>query len=241
MYKFIFCVCVMFLLSGCSQRFSKIPGFDNFDVVEKDILWRGEELDKDKAKLIIEEGARTIVSLLSCDEEDNRIYLIKCGSNDLKSFKMVDDVNKNYNIAYYHIPFKEWTPLSNPDEMDNKVSEFLAIISNAKKKTNTPVYVHCAAGANRTGIMVAAYRIIELNESKEKAIEDMKTRADIFWYNPSLKGYIEGLTLNRIANIIENKNKILNMRQTLLPDAIIHCEKYGKCAVKTDLINKDSL
>jgi tyrosine-protein phosphatase SIW14 len=40
-------------------------------------------------------------------------------------------------------------------------------------KSEKPVLIHCVYGSDRTGTVVAAYRIIFENWSKEKAIQEM--------------------------------------------------------------------
>lgn len=53
---------------------------------------------------------------------------------------------------------------------DKKVIEALQILRDAPK----PVVVHCHYGADRTGLIVALYRIIYQGYSKEEAIEELK-------------------------------------------------------------------
>ena len=52
-----------------------------------------------------------------------------------------------------------------------QVAEFLAIVDN---KNAQPVYVHCAGGRHRTGVMTAIYRMTHDNWSASQAFAEMK-------------------------------------------------------------------
>ena len=81
-----------------------------------------------------------------------------------------------------------------PDIED--VIRFLEIVSDSN---NTPVFVHCQYGADRTGVMCAIYRIAVQGWSKEDAIEEMTKGGFGFhslWSN--LAKYIEKLDIEEI-------------------------------------------
>ena len=54
---------------------------------------------------------------------------------------------------------------------EGQVERFLRIVTD---RTKTPVFVHCLHGADRTGAMCAAYRIVVQGWSKAAAIEEMR-------------------------------------------------------------------
>lgn len=53
---------------------------------------------------------------------------------------------------------------------DNEIIESLKVIKNSPK----PLLVHCVHGADRTGVVMAMYRIIYGGWSKKQAIEEMR-------------------------------------------------------------------
>ncbi len=53
---------------------------------------------------------------------------------------------------------------------DNEIIEALKII----KKSPKPLLIHCVHGADRTGVVIAMYRIIYNAWSKEEALKEMK-------------------------------------------------------------------
>lgn len=68
---------------------------------------------------------------------------------------------------------------------DKEIIEALKIIKNSDK----PILVHCWHGSDRTGVVVAMYRIVFQNVSKEKAIEELKDKK--YGYHAAIYGNIE--------------------------------------------------
>ena len=78
-----------------------------------------------------------------------------------------------------------WGALSKPDNAE--VAEFLQLLRDNPDKS---VYVHCKRGAERTGVMVSAYRMSQQGWTPEQALAEMeafKFRGFWFWY---LKSYV---------------------------------------------------
>jgi tyrosine-protein phosphatase SIW14 len=71
---------------------------------------------------------------------------------------------RELGFKYFHISCKAW----HPEEED--VNRFMDIITNLKKPST---FVHCQHGADRTGVMVAAYRIFIQGWEVAAAIEEM--------------------------------------------------------------------
>jgi tyrosine-protein phosphatase SIW14 len=67
--------------------------------------------------------------------------------------------------------------------IDNDVIKVMKIISNQK---NGPFLIHCKYGSDRSGLMIAMYRIIYQRWTKDKAIDEMVNGGYGFhsmWYN----------------------------------------------------------
>jgi protein tyrosine/serine phosphatase len=72
---------------------------------------------------------------------------------------------------------------------DQEVIEALRVLKEAPK----PILVHCQHGADRTGVIIAMYRIVFQGWSKEKAIEEMENGG--FHYHvqyDNIPAYIRG-------------------------------------------------
>ena len=109
---------------------------------------------------------------------------------NLRSFHSDREEIGDSGLAYEHIYMKTW----HPEEED--VVRFFQIVTNPKR---TPVLVHCQHGADRTGTLVALYRVAIQGWSKEEAIQEM-TRGEFgfhgIWEN--LITWINSVDIDRI-------------------------------------------
>lgn len=120
-----------------------LPGLKNFAVVS-DALWRGAQPTAEGFAELKRRGVKTIVNLRA--EHSDREKLAGTG------------------LQYVEIPCLAW----NSDS--KKVLSFLKVVADPK---NQPVFVHCAEGADRTGMMVAAYRIVEQDWASDDAMKEL--------------------------------------------------------------------
>lgn len=67
------------------------------------------------------------------------------------------------DLQYVHIPFYTY------NAKDAQVVQFLRELA----QSDGPVYVHCRLGADRTGFMIAVYRVAVCGWSREKAVDEM--------------------------------------------------------------------
>jgi protein tyrosine phosphatase (PTP) superfamily phosphohydrolase (DUF442 family) len=68
------------------------------------------------------------------------------------------------SLKLFHVPMSAW------GLHDDLVLEALRIMTEPE---NRPLMVHCRHGADRTGAMVALYRVVVQGWSKEKAVREM--------------------------------------------------------------------
>jgi protein tyrosine/serine phosphatase len=102
-----------------------------------------------------------------------------------------------------HIYFNTWHP------EDEDIVRFLKFVNDTN---NAPVLVHCQHGADRTGTMVAIYRIAVEGWSKQEAIKEMVGEQFGFhkvWGN--LTRYINGLDIEALRNKAGIKPAVLEM------------------------------
>jgi len=69
-------------------------------------------------------------------------------------------------LKFFSIPLNYWTL---PKQRDVK-----ALLEVVDDESNQPVFVHCFHGADRTGVMVAMYRILRNDWSLQEAYKEMR-------------------------------------------------------------------
>ena len=69
-----------------------------------------------------------------------------------------------------------------------QIAQFLQIVNDP---ANQPVYVHCAGGRHRTGVMTAVYRITEDQWTPDQAFKEMKTyKFGADFLHPEFKSFV---------------------------------------------------
>lgn len=76
---------------------------------------------------------------------------------------------------------------------DDDVRHFLRVVTDPGRH---PVYVHCWRGKDRTGVMIAAYRMAVQGWPRDAALQEME---DFGFYHGwrDLRAYVEGLAARR--------------------------------------------
>jgi len=183
----------------------------NFCVVTSQVLWRGERPNEADATWLVEHRVGTIVNLEEI-QDDHAAFDAATPARDF-----------THSINYYHLPDFEPLHMINWSLLDNHVARFLAIVSEAPK----PVYVHCMDGIDRTGVMIAAYRVLIEGVSREEANAEM-ARFRSPWLRVDAK-YISDLQGDRRAEIMR---KMVEWKSRLKASARIVCT-HGKCTYST--------
>lgn len=83
-------------------------------------------------------------------------------------------------LTYEHLPTRPWS-LNEED-----ITEFLRVAKDSKRR---PVFVHCHHGADRSGALCAAYRIVVQGWSKEEALLEMT--AGPFGFHSLWRGLVD--------------------------------------------------
>jgi len=71
---------------------------------------------------------------------------------------------------------------------NGQVSSFLQLVSSDSKQK---IFVHCKEGRDRTGVMVAAYRMAYENWTVDKAVQEMYAYHYHHFLLPQLQQYVE--------------------------------------------------
>ena len=208
-------VCIVGLLIGCVNAPIPIelsctlpldPKVANSCVVSEQTLWRGARPTPEAAAALVELGVKTVVSLELLQDDRNAFEAAMIGSRDTSE------------IQYFQI--RDWEPLVvlAPGKVDDHVAHFLAIARTQPK----PLFVHCRTGQNRTGIMVAAYKVFNGADIEETILEMEKYGG--LWSKLDAD-YIRTLTLQRRRAIEE---RITDLMPSVKRSAKIVCSG-GRC------------
>lgn len=106
---------------------------------------------------------------------------------------------ESLGIKYVGIPWSATRRLPTP-----QVLEFLGLV---RANPNIRIFVHCRRGADRTGLMIAAYRISVEHESATQAVTEMHEFHYDWLFLPQLKRYVE-----RFPGLLQNDPQFAEYR-----------------------------
>lgn len=131
-------------------------------------------------------------------EITNVQYLEKLGIHgflDLRSHHSDKTITSGTSITGYDVEMKA------DSFTDKEIIEALKIIKNSNK----PLLIHCKQGSDRTGVVVAMYRIVFEGWSKEKALTELQNGGYGFHSKYSnIPEYIKNVDINKIKKSVEN-------------------------------------
>ena len=125
---------------------SKLPGLSNFARVSP-TLYRGAQPKREGYAQLKSIGVRTVVNLRS-------------GSDDADDARPARKAGLNYVSI----------PCQAASIGDDQVIPFLRVVTDP---ANQPVFVHCRRGADRTGLAVAAYRVVVMGWTADAAAAEL--------------------------------------------------------------------
>src|SRR5262249_37555174 len=161
-----------------AKAIPNVPGLPNLYRVTPTLYRSAQPLPKELISLRdqhpLEPGGRPVKTVLSLRAHHDDEHLVPATSP----------------VRYEQIRFKAWHP------EDEDIVKFLRIVTTPALQ---PVLVHCQHGSDRTGTMVAVYRIVVQGWSKEAALREMTQGGYGFhplWRN--LKHYVRKLDVRAI-------------------------------------------
>lgn len=162
--------CLTTVSAGQSNaRYKELPRFHEVSPT----LYRGAQPKAGGLKRLAQLGIKTIVDLRSAGE--------RARSEEQEAHGL--------GLRYFNVPLKWY---GRPK--DEQVERVLEIINRAE---NQPVFVHCGHGRDRTGLIVALYRITHDGLTGRQAKSEAR-RFGMFWWKFGLKDYIEDYYRRRI-------------------------------------------
>ena len=147
--------------SESQPSFSELPNLHKVN----EHLYRGGQPRPGGIKRLSDLGIKTVVNLRGEDE------LSRSEQREAK----------RYNIRYFSVPM---AGIGRPT--DAEMSKVMGIVDAPE---NWPVFVHCKHGADRTGTVVACYRISHDRWDAEKATAEAR-RLGMSWIEAGMRSYI---------------------------------------------------
>ena len=159
---------------------SAVQGVKNFQCVDENV-YRGAQPSGEGFANLAKLGVKTVIDLR------------EAGSRSAAEEQAV----KAAGMSYINVPM---TGLAPPSE-----AEITKILDLMEGKDAGPVFVHCLRGADRTGAVVAAYRIDHNGWDNDRALHEAKSMGMSFFQYPR-KRFIMGFQPRVLtAHAVESK------------------------------------
>lgn len=150
--------------SALAQGKARTPELPNFHQVNVR-LYRGAQPKADGIQKLAALGIKTVINLRAADER---------ASAEGREARAA-------GLLYFNIAMEG---LRRPK--DAQIKRALSIINDA---SNHPVFVHCKRGSDRTGTLIAIYRIMNDGWSSDDALREAK-RYGMSWVEFGMRDYV---------------------------------------------------
>jgi len=154
--------CLIATLTVTSAFAGSIPNFIKVD----DHVFRGGQCQEDGFKDLAKLGVKTVVDLRAIGEHSQADE---------------ERIVKGLGMRYVSIPMRG---LSAPKDSD--IAVVMALLNDT---ASGPVFVHCRRGADRTGTVIAVYRISHDHWENQKALQEARSNGMSF-IERAMQGYV---------------------------------------------------
>ena len=165
LFRIFTTVTILLGISAVASADPSVRGVPNFHVVNDQVFRGGQPTDAGFRNLA-DQGVKTIIDL---QEEGDRA----------KSEKRLV---KALGMKYINIPMKGMTT---PTE--KQISHALKALNDT---SDGPVFIHCKRGADRTGVVIACYRVEHDGWTNQKALSEARNHG-MSWYQFPLQRYVK--------------------------------------------------
>jgi tyrosine-protein phosphatase SIW14 len=151
----------LILLACVGTVFAQSPagGIKNFYQVDQHV-YRGAQPDKEGFGALATLGVKTVINLRESDARS----------------RMEERLVTAAGMRYINVAMTGLTPPT-----DAEIGKILGILES---DATGPVFVHCKRGADRTGAVIAAYRIDHDGWDNDRALKEAMTRGMSFFQLP---------------------------------------------------------
>src|SRR5437667_431047 len=129
------------------------------------VFYRGAQPSETGLQLLARQGVQTIINLRAADEKS----------------VLEQQWAKKAGLRYFNVPLKGRGRPTDAEEQ--------AILSLINAPENQPVFLHCKRGKDRTGTIVACYRVSRDHWTSQRAIQEAR-KLGMRWTQFGMKNYI---------------------------------------------------
>lgn len=147
-------VCVSATCAQDKVKYKELPNFHRIN----DLLYRGGQPKDNGFERLAAMGIKTVINLRDDDRRE-----------DAEEIEV-----RAAGMRYFNVPLNDL--FGRPS--DEKMERILSIITEPE---NQPVFVHCRRGADRTGTVIAVYRIEHEGWTSQQAKAEAKRYGMGFW------------------------------------------------------------
>jgi tyrosine-protein phosphatase SIW14 len=151
-------------LAPLSSPAAEAPGIPTFQLVN-DNVYRGGQPSREGIKHLAKIGVRTVIDLRGGREHSS------------EEGQLVEAAG----MRYVHVPMNG---LAAPT--DQQIAKVLDLLDDASA---APVFVHCRRGVDRTGTVIACYRIRHDHWDNRKALQEARM-SGLSWVERGMQQYI---------------------------------------------------
>lgn len=177
--RLLYAAAAVFVLTGAAWAVSlwRADVRLNLSCVEEGTLYRsGQPSARQLATIVRRRHIHTTVNLRGADAFG-------------KDKRAVDEVEfaKSHGLRYVNIPYSD-------SSAQAQIAEFLTLVADP---ANRPVLVHCARGIERTGVMIAAFRMKMQGWSLAQALAEMEQHGYRREKSPEMQRAVEEFAKGR--------------------------------------------
>lgn len=155
---------LLLIIPAVAQTAGLAPAIDNFGIVNER-YYRGAQPTGRAYADLAAAGVKLVIDLQEDGLASEQAFVQKAGMKFVR-------IPMNTRVA----------PTS------DQVALFLKLVNDP---ANQPVYVHCAGGRHRTGVMTAVYRMTQEGWTADKAFQEMKQyRFGADFLHPEFKRFV---------------------------------------------------
>ncbi len=165
-FSFLMIFALYFGSSVNGQTKSATKDLPNFSQVNEQIYRGGQPTEAGIKKLKQDFNIKTVINLRGADERAKR----------------EESWAKQAGINFINVPQHNWF-----GPKDEKIEKIFSLINAAE---NQPVFIHCKRGSDRTGTIIAVYRITHDGFTAKQANEEAG-KFGFGWWQFWMKDYID--------------------------------------------------